>query len=822
MEEERKEIISMRPTNKKYYQFNLSNKFSNIMPNDLYNLLTNSANQTITKEYQIQKYINENQNFLQDFHNLSMSFSALWKKGLHLIHAPQGSGKTSFIMNFVFTPRPYTSNIPDWLPPTIIVEPKKSNIAQLAEKYPDIAVLTGDTQIVDGVQQYPVNITTPIVVCTPELAAKARKLLNQLFGYVEYLILDEAHDLLTSIPTYRNADQFFDMLKETLLDTTQTFCITATPEPLSFMHFDTIFKFSAVQKLGANLCEIVNIENKDIKHISMASCYVAALKEQLSLNYAPMLVLVENKTLIKKMMQQMKEENYHCLSIYSGNCQDNLIMDSIVQKEMLPAFDETGHPVDVIFATSTIISGITIKPNPELGNRQYITTAIIEDMYKTDLAGLSQFFCRLRYQSAKTVILKRKAKEAPKKMLTLDQCQKIIQSYAGMLSNHSMFAESSFTGYNEETVFNLNAIYDCDKRDFDYFAIFCNSLSERDARLYNHDQEFLAELLHTYTFPQYNIVGRTYETRMQVGLASDTEIKTTKECKEEKKKEKKEYIEKVLNTEVVEKVFSKEKGKMIQEDVREFTSVLRKEMSVLQIAYQFGGAQKVNEVMKSMADNNATQKTLKKTEFEMYRDAAISHPTQQLHITYLELCKYDMDYVRARLRGMFYDKATIEQIVENIKFVKTNIYSRFISNFDFTTGIADLISILQNSKTETEFLRNLRTYSAVRIVHAYQTGTSEQVLNKDSVMGQELNCLLKAITDKNRRLIIKPNTIYANTDFQQLAQYLQENVVLYAAFNKKTVTVKQIKTMFSDILHGYWNKDGSFVIGNGFRKLKFK
>ena len=74
---------------RKFLQFQLSNRFSNTMPNALYQALNNPSRKTENCAYRINKYVSENQNFVSEFYN---TMNSTHKKGLYLFDAPQGSG----------------------------------------------------------------------------------------------------------------------------------------------------------------------------------------------------------------------------------------------------------------------------------------------------------------------------------------------------------------------------------------------------------------------------------------------------------------------------------------------------------------------------------------------------------------------------------------------------------------------------------------------------------------------------------------------------------------------------------------------------------
>ena len=53
---------------RKFLQFQLSNRFSNTMPNALYQALNNPSRKTENCAYRINKYVSENQNFVSEFY----------------------------------------------------------------------------------------------------------------------------------------------------------------------------------------------------------------------------------------------------------------------------------------------------------------------------------------------------------------------------------------------------------------------------------------------------------------------------------------------------------------------------------------------------------------------------------------------------------------------------------------------------------------------------------------------------------------------------------------------------------------------------------
>lgn len=49
----------------RYLHFCLSDRFANVMPNELYKALQNPSRQGLVSEFHINKYINENEDFIQ-------------------------------------------------------------------------------------------------------------------------------------------------------------------------------------------------------------------------------------------------------------------------------------------------------------------------------------------------------------------------------------------------------------------------------------------------------------------------------------------------------------------------------------------------------------------------------------------------------------------------------------------------------------------------------------------------------------------------------------------------------------------------------------
>lgn len=793
---------------RKFLQFQLSNRFSNTMPNALYQALNNPSRKTENCAYRINKYVSENQNFVSEFYN---TMNSTHKKGLYLFDAPQGSGKTSFLMSWAFGP---AGKMPE---PTVIVEPKKSNINQLKATYPALAILTGDTQAtVDGSKLYPVTQYTPLVVCTPELAAKAVYLLKKLFGYVANIVLDEAHDLISAIPSYRDSEKFYHMLNETLLNqSSNIICITATPEPLTFINFDKIFKLVSESQLGTDLFEIVDIRNEDSRHMSMAACYAATIKEQLAANQMPMLILLENKTSIEKIADILGKEGYQCLTVHSGNVKDTPVMNSIISSQTLPAIYE-GRFVDVIFTTSTIISGVTINPNVQLGQAQFIPAAIIEDMYKTDLSALSQFFCRLRYNTPKTVLFKRGFKSMPKKALTLQQCYNTIYHQTSMLNSTSIFANSNCAGYNTEVISNINAIYDCDSQSYDMFAIFCNALAERDARLYGHNEAFLSELSNTYPLKKSNCISRNFLNRTQLGLACDAKsLEEAREIKATRKEQKTTIVKAALKAGSIEKIFSKEQKQTLTQEDKDFITVMKSEMKTLNLANQIGGIGKVKEVVEKMAEGGMSQKAVNKAEFDIFRATAMSACGRR---PLLELARQDENYVKRLLKKYNFN---VPEIMKTLKMIRTSKYYRHLDGFDLGLTASETYALLYYSRNEHQFYENIRKLNAEFTIDAYMDEKKTDEVAKDSIMGQELAVLLNVVLDEKKNIRYTPGTTLSQSDIKAIAKHLDENVPVYAVFNQGPTTASQVLMMLSDILNGHIEND-SFVYTGGFAKFSLK
>lgn len=793
---------------RKFLQFQLSNRFSNTMPNALYQALNNPSRKTENCAYRINKYVSENQNFVSEFYN---TMNSTHKKGLYLFDAPQGSGKTSFLMSWAFGPAGKMAE------PTVIVEPKKSNINQLKATYPALAILTGDTQTtLDGSKLYPVTQYTPLVVCTPELAAKAVYLLKKLFGYVANIVLDEAHDLISAIPSYRDSEKFYHMLNETLLNqSSNIICITATPEPLTFINFDKIFKLVSESQLGTDLFEIVDIRNEDSRHMSMAACYAATIKEQLAVNQMPMLILLENKTSIEKIADILGKEGYQCLTVHSGNVKDNPVMNSIISSQTLPAIYE-GRFVDVIFTTSTIISGVTINPNVQLGQAQFIPAAIIEDMYKTDLSALSQFFCRLRYNTPKTVLFKRGFKSMPKKALTLQQCYNTIYHQTSMLNSTSIFANSNCAGYNTEVISNINAIYDCDSQSYDMFAIFCNALAERDARLYGHNEAFLGELSNTYPLKKSNCISRNFLNRTQLGLACDAkDLEEAREIKATRKEQKTTIVKAALKAGSIENIFSKEQKQALTQEDKDFITVMKSEMKTLNLANQIGGIEKVKEVVEKMAEGGMSQKAVNKAEFDIFRAAAMSACGRR---PLLELARQDENYVKRLLKKYSFN---VPEIMKTLKMIRTSKYYRHLDGFDLGLTASETYALLYYSRNEHQFYENIRKLNAEFTIDAYMDEKKTDEVAKDSIMGQELTVLLNVVLDEKKNIRYTPGTTLNQSDIKAIAKHLDENVPIYAVFNQAPTTASQVLMMLSDTLNGHIEND-SFVYTGGFAKFSLK
>ena len=642
--------------------------------------------------------------------------------------------------------------------------------------------MTGDTQAtVDGSKLYPVTQYTPLVVCTPELAAKAVYLLKKLFGYVANIVLDEAHDLISAIPSYRDSEKFYHMLNETLLNqSSNIICITATPEPLTFINFDKIFKLVSESQLGTDLFEIVDIRNEDSRHMSMAACYAATIKEQLAANQMPMLILLENKTSIEKIADILGKEGYQCLTVHSGNVKDNPVMNSIISSQTLPAIYE-GRFVDVIFTTSTIISGVT-----------------------------------LRYNTPKTVLFKRGFKSMPKKALTLQQCYNTIYHQTSMLNSTSIFANSNCAGYNTEVISNINAIYDCDSQSYDMFAIFCNALAERDARLYGHNEAFLSELSNTYPLKKSNCISRNFLNRTQLGLACDAKsLEEAREIKATRKEQKTTIVKAALKAGSIEKIFSKEQKQTLTQEDKDFITVMKSEMKTLNLANQIGGIGKVKEVVEKMAEGGMSQKAVNKAEFDIFRATAMSACGRR---PLLELARQDENYVKRLLKKYNFN---VPEIMKTLKMIRTSKYYRHLDGFDLGLTASETYALLYYSRNEHQFYENIRKLNAEFTIDAYMDEKKTDEVAKDSIMGQELAVLLNVVLDEKKNIRYTPGTTLSQSDIKAIAKHLDENVPVYAVFNQGPTTASQVLMMLSDILNGHIEND-SFVYTGGFAKFSLK
>lgn len=761
------------------FKINVTDKYSNVISQSLYNKLT-SIKTTAKKEFSIAHYASEDSAFVNEFTSTINGGDKLF-----LLEAPQGTGKTTFLMQQITSSQDIT----------LIVEPKKTNIMQLVSDYNAVAFTSDAIKEAESIGKYLITSKTKVVVATPELAAYAYELLTKYTGAVKYFIIDEAHDIIASIPSYRDIQGFFETLENVLNnDVTKVLFVTATPEPIEFITFDTTFKLIPEKSLfsGDMHCYFVSSTNK---YISQSQALALKLSEIKSTTNAPMLCYYDSKSKIQKAMDNLSIMGYNCLSITADDKTDSVVYKSIVNNKVLPAF-QNGRIVDFIFTTSTIISGISIKENEALGQYQYVPCMIIDSADKVNVANFQQFACRLRYDVPATYVMQLSNSDKTKTVLDKDAItDKIMDSLKETSIVRNFTGIACEVNYIGKTVTDFSGLF-YQSGDIDQFAVATNALIERDNRLFGKKNvnALVATLRRHLNIGELQVYNCVYDNSFDrfTGINNND-----KELVKASKKQARMDAVNALNcdSDLIDRTFRR-MDKTVENDVITVSNGLRNEMNTLNMAYAIGGADAVKDYLSK--DN---QHSIAKAQFEIEKSVGLVNIGSS---TILEMA----------ISGAYKTLSvpmTSKQRAMLDSFTKTSVFKDCANLYNSTGSINEVIDVLRNSEKNYDLTKIKRRNQARHIACLLQENNIgfDFYADHDFILGQEVCLMIRLATADNQNFIYHDGFIVTREMMIDLANTFTN--VIGKKYNA-TYTWKQIRNIFVDLFENEVIENGDVRI----------
>lgn len=333
-------------------------------------------------QFSYDKYLSDNPSIKKHIKSL--------KNGLHLVIAAPGTGKTYSIVD-VFR---------DSKDINIIFVPNKSQALQIGENY-NILSITGGKEVLK--QDFKKNNNAVFVYdkASPE---EFRELFLKYPSKKINIVIDEAHNLVSSSGYRNEAIKFLDQVKEMVLHRGgKVIEMTASPQTMGLETFDTITHLFPSEEYKAPTKSInlyVNTSNN---------------KDFLDFTYEVM-----NKV-GKSIIRYQSKDAGQALSWYLNNIDNkkafyvnadtkeyfkvgdktkfkNEMFDSIINKEILPKGD-------FFIQTSINDAGINIIDIEDDKKENLNTIFAVLDSSQTDTMNIEQFSNRLRFESNSMNIL---------------------------------------------------------------------------------------------------------------------------------------------------------------------------------------------------------------------------------------------------------------------------------------------------------------------------------------------------------------------------------------------------------------------------------
>lgn len=796
----------MSNTNQKYTGLNIDiiPNYCSKMSERLYKKLS-YPRETKIRNFQIERYLSQDMAFLNDFTEV-MAFQQVnyqmmpkYRDNLILLQAHQGTGKTTFLLNQFSQDNKVV----------LLVEPKKTNIEQITKKYPFAVAFTADSitdakqnscQLIDGFTRF--------VVCVPELALKAYRLLMCAHGRVDYCVLDEAHDIMTSVPSYRETANLFDMI-EIALDGnyTKILFVTATPESLSFIHFDDIYKITANNELSADYLQFIQVKTLDPKHIPMTKVYAAKLMEMKKKTANPYVVFLESKNMIDRLKEILTLEGFCCGSITAEDAaQNNPFLNTIVNAQMLP-IAVNGRPIDFIFVTSTVVSGISICKNPVLGDRQYQPVILADEPFKVDIAVYQQFLCRFRYHLHHVCIFT-KMLDQSKKIISVKELVAAIKIYTKNVKEKISLINEQ-TSYVQEFLENYQAITNPETHGIDEFAVYCNAFREANCRLYGHKEMFVQAILshfHALNPVQYFTYTPASYQDLAYSTAEALSVEEQKIIRSNQKMEAAQFI--MQHPEEIKTLFAADSQKTIALEVCNMMNQLRTETNTLSLAYKIGKEDMVVKHLETICQSEDSQKQISYSKFDIEKMAAFT----ELHIgsnitTVLEIALTDIDINQLRLSAK--NKNIVAEFKNTELFTLTKKIYAVVLNLDL------IKERYQHFENYNDIKNWCRLINSRKMAHAYcNQEITIQDMKQMYLQGEELSLIIESLSQLGKfQIFTTPSTVITMPELQWIALQLNNAMQMCQLTGKRPYTELTILRILSDLIPLQKYQDGYFSTG---------
>ena len=758
---------------------------------------------TVVQNITVEKYCGNDVNFRQAFDDSLKNPS----DKLMLFSANMGSGKTTYMFEkFLQADYSHPKNA------VLIVEPKKTNINQLKAIYKNkITAYTGNTKKTAAVTRQsksesfvPVmsedyligKDSSNIIVTVPELADEAYELILKYKGHVDFVVIDEAHDVICNLPLYRNTTGLFDMLSKTIVsNTTKIIMTTATPEPLSWICFNKIIHVTAMHPINSGVFRNIAITKTEHNRMSFDKIAAETLRREYDLTKCPKIVYFEDKKAIAVHIEENEAHGYHSICVTADNIDDNFVVQSIIDKGMLPAYDpNTNQPITFIYVTSTIISGLSIKANPELKNKQYVPYVITKNRNQLNVANIEQVVCRLRYDVPVTGHIF-KAVGKPEKnngmyaLAPVDEATcKVRLSAEGAARN--LFKLREFANRQTNRISLENEYGRKDRKiqmdpellkNMSDFSVYLHAQKEHDERLYGENrldalmEELSAHLFFTssvfvpYIFSEYSNV-----------------LEDTKGNRKEKRKNARMAIEKMKEENIPITALFEEKP---CETVRNAQDALRPYIADISNAIAIGRPDLADILLEAIASPKDVVKEIKNAKFAIEKQTLLTPVSVNVNTKTADgsFMKAPSVYeIIATKKENLYPE--LETLFSRIK--RSDAYRSISSMSDrgMVQSIADAEEYLSRQKESFNPRALKRAADTSVLAQAYCNNLDITVTNTNEKFshGKEIEVLMKQLYNLTASSWnYEDGHVFTNTDLNAMADMMQS---VMSQFNTDTHT----------------------------------
>jgi len=337
---------------------------------------------------------------LDNNQNLELLVDTLRQGGaVKLLIGPTNSGKT-FSMAKAFKETNMLDNKTEDKPYAtylnILAVPTRSQAQQVAQAYPDLACIVGDSK---GFKDYDLTKVHNYVVVYDKLTELLESYTSNL---VVRLVIDEAHNLVSAYNYRRKTVDNIEKLQTKIVNDGGTVVhMTATYQIMAYQKYDRLISLEPEQDYEANTEKVTIIKNASKqKYEDFVFNYLKDVRgivryNNLKVNTEIVANLQElGKTvgIVSSQEKGWKEDEAGNIKYY------NETVDAIINEEKLAN-------TDIVLSTSILDCGTNITDVKGQNNYDYKSIFCIPDEKNVDIMNIEQFFNRLRFRNNQYVIL---------------------------------------------------------------------------------------------------------------------------------------------------------------------------------------------------------------------------------------------------------------------------------------------------------------------------------------------------------------------------------------------------------------------------------